>query len=369
MTIRIATFNAENLFRRPKVFGIEDEGKRNEVLDDFNELAALIAKDLYSDADKERIAELVKKHRAYEADPDRAGAIYVNQTKGAGAKLFTLGGTDADPVINIKAKGRSKWAGWAELVRSDVSWAAVRNTGRVIAEVNADILLTVEVEDRLTLARFNRQVLGDALGKEPYPYNMLIDGNDSRGIDIGILSRHPITSLRSHIFDPKPSDPPVFSRDCPEFEIELDGTPLWILGNHFKSQIRGEGAGRRLAQARRVKEIYEEALLRSAHVVVAGDLNDRPTSLPIKELLDAGLRDAMTHPSYTGAPGTHGTGTSAAQKLDYLMFSPQLWELVRGTGVERRGIWAPNTFEHFDTVTARPEQASDHAALYADLDL
>ena len=369
MTVRIATFNAENLFRRPKVFGIEEEDRRNEVLDDFNELVALLGKDPYADADKQRIAELVKKHRAFEADPDRAGSIFVNQTRGAGAKLFTLGGTEADPVINIKAKGRSTWAGWAELVRSDMSWDAVRNTGRVIAQIGADILLIVEVEDRLTLSRFNRQVLGDALGMTPFPYNMLIDGNDSRGIDIGILSRHPITSLRSHIFDPKPSEPPVFSRDCPEFEIEVNGTPLWILGNHFKSQIQGAGSGRRLAQAKRVRAIYEEALLRSAHVVVAGDLNDQPSSLPIKELLDAGLRDAMTHGTFMGTPGTHGTGTKAHQKLDYLMFSPELWDRVRGAAVERRGIWAPNTFKSFDTVTSRPVQASDHAAVYAELDL
>ncbi|MFI6334408.1 endonuclease/exonuclease/phosphatase family protein [Streptomyces sp. NPDC050535] len=369
MTVRIATFNAENLFRRPAVFGIEDEDRRNEVLADFNELVALVSKDPYTDGDKARIAELVQKHRAFESDPGRGGAIFVNQTRGAGAKLFTRGGTETDPVIDIKAKGRSKWAGWVELVRTDMSWDAVRNTGRVISEINADIVLTVEVEDRLTLARFNKQVLGDALGKPPYPYNMLIDGNDTRGIDIGILSRYPVTSLRSHIFDPEPSDPPVFSRDCPEFEIGVGGTPLWILGNHFKSQIQGAGSGRRLAQARRVREIYEEALLRSAHVVVAGDLNDHPDSPPIRELTDAGLRDAMTHPSYTGAPGTHGTGTRAHQKLDYLMFAPELWDRVRATGVERRGIWAPNTFKSFDTVTSRPAQASDHAALYADLDL
>lgn len=111
MTIRIATFNAENLFRRPKVFGIEDEGERNEVLDDFNELAALIAKDLYSDADKERIAGLVKKHRAYEADPDRAGAIYVNQTK-------------------ERAPSSSRWAGPTPIRSSTSRPRAVRN-GRV----------------------------------------------------------------------------------------------------------------------------------------------------------------------------------------------------------------------------------------------
>jgi endonuclease/exonuclease/phosphatase family metal-dependent hydrolase len=371
MTIRIATFNTENLFRRPKVFELQDEEQRSEILEDFAELVSLLDKETYDEADKQRITELVLKHHAQDSEPDSPRPFFINDTRG-GAKLFTVSGPRDNPVIKIVAKGRSTWAGWAELVRDDLDWDAVKNTARVIAEVNADILLTVEVEDRLTLDRFNRLVLGGALGKRPYPYNLLIDGNDSRGIDVGILSRHPITSVRSHIFDPGPPARPVFSRDCPEFEISLNGTPLWILGNHFKSKGFGaasENDKKRRAQAKRVKEIYEAARRRSAHVVVAGDLNESLDGAPIQTLLGTGLRDAMSHESYTGAPGTHGTGNSPKQKLDYIMFSPELWDRVQLVEVERRGVWAPRTFKSFDTVTSRRNEASDHAALYADLDL
>ncbi|MER6155511.1 endonuclease/exonuclease/phosphatase family protein [Streptomyces sp. NPDC001868] len=371
MTIRIATFNAENLFRRPTVFGLDDDVRRKEILDDFTELAGLLDKEIYQEADKERIAELIVKHGAHDSDPGSSRPFFVNQPRG-GAKLYTVSPTGG-PAIRIVAKGRAKWSGWAEMVRGDISWDAVENTARVMAEVDADILLTVEVEDRLTLDRFNTQVLGGAMGHDPYPFNLLVDGNDSRGIDVGILSRFPVTSVRSHIFDPGDDGGPVFSRDCPEFEVEVAGEPLWILGNHFKSKGFGrasENDRRRKAQAKRVREIYEAALERSSRVVVAGDLNDTLTSPPIKLLLDAGLREAMTHESYgTNPPGTHGTGKRDEQKLDYLMFSPELWDRVTHVGVERRGIWAPRTFEPFTTVTSKLNQASDHAALYADLDL
>ncbi|EKX67882.1 endonuclease/exonuclease/phosphatase family protein [Streptomyces ipomoeae] len=144
-------------------------------------------------------------------------------------------------------------------------------------------------------------------------------------------------------------------------------------GCQFKSKGFGRAAEndrRRKAQAQRVREIYEDALERSSRVVVAGDLNDSMASAPIKLLLDTGLREAMTHESYgTGAPGTHGTGKRDEQKLDCLMFSPQLWDRVTNVGVERRGIWAPRTFDSFTTVTSKVNQASDHAALFADLDL
>ncbi|MFM9696658.1 endonuclease/exonuclease/phosphatase family protein [Streptomyces europaeiscabiei] len=371
MTIRIATFNAENLFRRPSVFGLSDDEQRKDILDDFNELVGLLGKEIYQEADKERIAELIVKHDAHDSEAGSRRPFFVNQPRG-GAKLYTVSPTGS-PVIKIVAKGRPKWAGWAELVRDDISWDAVENTARVIAEVNADILLTVEVEDRLTLDRFNTQVLGGGVGHDPYPFNLLVDGNDSRGIDVGILSRFPVTSVRSHIFDPGANGKPVFSRDCPEFEVEVDGEPLWILGNHFKSKGFGRAAEndkRRKAQAKRVREIYEAALDRSSRVVVAGDLNDFLASPPIKLLLDAGLREAMTHESYgNNPPGTHGTGKRDEQKLDYLMFSPELWDRVTHVGVERRGIWAPRTFESFTTVTSKADQASDHAALFADLDL
>ncbi|MEV1069510.1 endonuclease/exonuclease/phosphatase family protein [Streptomyces sp. NPDC050263] len=369
MTVRIATYNAENLFSRPTVFDLPDPEEVQRVLNAFSELIALLDKDLYDDSDKARIAELIKEHRAFDTNPaHEPPPFFVNQTHGGSAALFVQHGSPNDPEIEVRAKGRKKWTGWAELVRGDLDRDVVRNTGRVIKEVNADILLTVEVEDRLTLDRFNTQVLGGVWGMTPYPYNLLIDGNDSRGIDVGILSRHPIRSIRSHIADLGTDGKPLFSRDCPEFEIELNGTPVWILGNHFKSK-RGGGERRRLAQGRRTAEIYEAALTRSAQVLVAGDLNDSPDSEPIKKLLATGARDAMSHPSYTGDLGTFGTGRSLNQKFDYLLFSPELFSKIQHVDVERRGVWAPKTFKSFDTVTSKADEASDHAALYADVDL
>jgi endonuclease/exonuclease/phosphatase family metal-dependent hydrolase len=366
MTVRIPTNNTENLFRRPKVFALPDDKQRRQVLEDYAELIALLDRDPYTEADQLRMAELIKKYRLYDDNAERP--FVINETRGVHT-LYRTGPPADDPHIEFVAHGRSGWTGWVELVRDDIDWTAVRNTARVIAEVDADVLLVQEVEDRLTLQRFNKQVLGAALGGRPYPYTMVIDGNDTRGIDVGVLSRHPITSLRSHIFDQRPDGRPVFSRDCPEYEIAVDGTPLWLLGNHFKSQLHGGGAELRLAQAERVVRIYEAARARSARVLVAGDLNDSPGSAPITTLRATGLRDAMSHPDYRGDPGTHHTGRSDRDKLDYLFFPPELWERIQHVGVERRGIWAPRAFKSFETVTSKATEASDHAALYADLDL
>ncbi|MET9829378.1 endonuclease/exonuclease/phosphatase family protein [Streptomyces sp. NPDC006385] len=370
MSIRIATFNMENLFRRPTAFRLPNPAKRAELLTDFAELVTRLDRPVYTDDDKTVIARIIKKHRAYDFNPQKPPPIIINESRRSDeTKLFEKSGSGDDVRIVVSANGRASWAGWAELGQDDLDMSVVRNTGRVVSEVDADVLLAVEVEDRLTLERFNTQVLAGALGRRPYPFNLLIDGNDGRGIDIGILSRHPITSVRSHVFDTNPERPDkrLFSRDCPEFEIQVNGTPLVVLGNHLKSQFQ-DNPRLRLAQSKRVAEIYRAALERTPHVVVAGDLNDDPDSEPIAVLRDTGLRDVMNHPAYRGLPGTYGTCASEREKLDYLLLPPPLWQEVQHVGLETRGIFAEG-IKSFDTVRSPIEAASDHAALYVDLDL
>lgn len=81
--------------------------------------------------------------------------------------------------------------------------------------MNPDILVLVEVESRPALQQFHDRVLQPLLAS-PCGYNMVIDGNDQRGIDVGILSRYPIQRMRSHIAD-RTGARHTFSRDCPEY--------------------------------------------------------------------------------------------------------------------------------------------------------
>lgn len=374
MPLRIATFNMENLFRRPRVMHVEnwDEGRRG--LEDIARLNELLSHETYSADDKRDIAEILTAHGLAERNP-RNVLFRINQVRG---RLYV---THQDGTLEVTARGRGHWVGWVVLATDELAWDVVRNTGRVVDAVRPDILLCVEVEDRPALERFNDQVLAEHHPGAEFPYNLLIDGNDGRGIDLGVLSRFPVRSTRSHIFDPVPGTVPdgsggggrVFSRDCPEYEIELPGgRTLWLLGNHLKSKGYGDfrqSARRRLDQAKRVREIALEAARRSELVVVAGDFNDTPGSAPLTEVRrDTGLRDVMTSPLYSGRPGTFGTGNPESSKIDYLMLSPALWPALRAVGVERRGVYTRDANARFDTVTSKVDQASDHAALWADLE-
>jgi len=72
-----------------------------------------------------------------------------------------------------------------------------------------------------------------------------------------------------------------------------------------------------------------------------------------------------------GRPGTHGNGNSG-DKIDYILMSPQLANVVQQGGIERRGVWGGKNgtlFPHYPEIKKAKEAASDHAALWVDLDV
>jgi endonuclease/exonuclease/phosphatase family metal-dependent hydrolase len=275
-----------------------------------------------------------------------------------------------------------------ELKTEAVNEVATRNIAAVIRDLDAEVLAVVEAESRPALQRFNQEVLRLAPGddweesfSERYAHIMLIDGNDDRGIDVGLMTRldHAIGRMRSHV-DDGPWDRPIFSRDCPEYEVTVpDGDPVLLMVNHFKSKGYRSKDGtppdaKREQQAKRVAEIYAERRAEgSTRIIVAGDLNDTPDSAPLAPLLQqTDLRDASEHENFDFGErrGTYGTGN---EQFDYLLLTPELFELMSAGGINRKGVWhgprVKNPWEMLPTLTREIEAASDHAAIWADLDL
>lgn len=363
--IRLATFNLENLFTRPAAMNQDNDADGREAIEDHATANEIAEKDTYSDADKAKLLELTAKYKWHSLNPPKNALVQLKKIRGA---LFRK---PKDGPVTVIASGRASWTGWFELLCEDVNWKATSNTGRVISEVTPHILIAVEVENRPTLERFNDQVLRAQFSQE-YPHFMVIDGNDLRGIDLGILSKYPIIEMRSHVDERMPSGDRLFSRDCPEFDIEVPGAGrVVVIPNHFKSKRNGDdqaSKNKRRAQADRAHEIAVAALDRSDYVLVGGDLNDTPDSVPLASMFEDDFKDVQSHASYpTDRPGTYKTGLKS-QKLDYLIMSPQLRAKLQGTGIERRGSYHPGTWKPFDTVTSTVEEASDHHLVWADFD-
>jgi endonuclease/exonuclease/phosphatase family metal-dependent hydrolase len=378
--MRIASYNVENLFERAKVMNLENWAEGKPVLNDYAALSALLGEQIYTGAAKEKMSALMQSLGLEKADT--GPFVLLRRNRGALLKRPKAGG------IEITANGRNDWVGSLELLRGPINHVAIQNTARVINHVNAAILALVEAENRTALLNFNEQVLAanqepqalDAVAGIAYEHVMLIDGNDERGIDVGVMTRagFPIGLMRSHVDDRNAQNNRIFSRDCPEYDIETpQGEHITLLINHLKSKGFGTPASsnaRRLLQAQRVKEIYEALRAEGKELIaVVGDFNDTPDSAALQPLLSiTELRDVATHPAFDdgGRPGTFGACT-AANKIDYLLLSPALWARVKAGGISRIGVWPgvrPAKWPVLATLTVPAEAASDHAAIWCDLD-
>lgn len=381
--VRIASFNVENLFERPKAFAATDLNIAQPVLEAYRDVNLLIKQPVYTDADKAQIRNLLVVLDIYSVDAQ--GTIRRKETispkwawlrKNRGT--FDRQPEDATKNVEIIANGRGDWIGWIELATEPTNETGTRMTARVIQEVNADILGIIEAEDRPSLVRFNEELLNGQ-----YSHAMLVDGNDERGIDVGIMTGEgfdilPICSNVDTIDD----DGVVFSRDCPQYEVRTPtGSIVHVLVNHFKSQSGGGGAKRR-RQANKVRKIADDLMQQGKHVVVIGDLNEGPTAGNTQAANLIGLYEnesqlidcySLDEFDVGNRPGSFDS-CGLSNRLDYIFISQSLQQGFSGGGLFRKGLWGsrvtrPTNWETYPEMSASVEQASDHSLAFVDLNI
>lgn len=389
MTVRLATFNVENLFARAKALNLSTWAQGQPVLAAFDRFNTVAAHAEYTETDKAEmltalaVLEILKHDSAgrlvLNPDPFSAWAL-LRENRGDFLKQPRNGSAE------IVAIGRSSWIGWVDLITEPVDETATRMTAKVITEMRADVLCVVEAEDRPSLVRFNEELLGSQYG-----HAMLVDGNDPRGIDVGVFctSAIDIRSVRSNVDTPDPERPtrPLFSRDCPVYHLALPGgEELVLLVNHLKSQSFSSGNPDplRSRQSTQVRAIYDEVRAAGAqYVAVLGDFNKGPTAdgqhPTLEPLLGPGtpLRDTAALPVFSPGPrpGTFQS-CSLRNRLDYILVSPELADRITAGGVFRKGLWGtptnvnpPRDWTTFPEITNSVHAASDHAAVWVDIDL
>lgn len=239
-------------------------------------------------------------------------------------------------------------------------------TAKVFLENDPDVVAVQEIEGLEALKLFNRFYL-----KGRYPHSMLVDANDPREIDVGVLSKHPIVHARSyqHL---RTGNSAVFSRDCLEVDVVLAGKPFTIFVNHFKSKIGG-GEDRRETQAKAVLDIVRERFPGlKGRFAVCGDLNEGPEAKGVARLIKAGLSNVLERVDEPGERWTHyyKKGKSKEQ-LDYVLLAPSLVPKVRSVTIERRGLGTDidvYSGKRFAMITGA-QGASDHCAVFVDLEL
>lgn len=187
--VRIASFNVENLFARPKALNLATWAEGKPILEAYEDVNELFALEVYTAPVRKRMMDLLVALDIYSLNAQ--GAIRRKQSpspkwawlrKNRGS--FDREPNDPAQSVEIVARGRGDWIGWVELAKEQVDEAATRMTARVIADVDADVIGIVEAEDRSSLVRFNAELMGNL-----YKHVMLVEGNDERGIDVAIMTK------------------------------------------------------------------------------------------------------------------------------------------------------------------------------------
>jgi predicted extracellular nuclease len=163
------------------------------------------------------------------------------------------------------------------------------------------------------------------------PY--LIEGTDSRGIDVGYLIRGDqaeVLDVRQFIApDGLTSRPPLMVK----LDTKGDGSSisLYILNNHFTSMSGGEAATepRRAAQAEWNIKVMEKLFADdpTAQFIILGDLNSFYDSRPVDLLREADLMHVFENLS----PGERYNYIyqGVSQTLDHILISPELMDALK----------------------------------------
>jgi hypothetical protein len=288
--VRIASFNVENLFERAKALVPSDWSKGRPALEAYDRINRLLNKRVYSAEDKREIAKLLRTLGLAKRD-DAGTYAQLRQNRGRLLKRRKVGNGTR---IEIVADGRADWIGWVELKMEPTNEKATQHTAQVIKDVNADVFAVVEADNRPSLSKF-QAILLRAIEGTPYPHVMLIDGNDDRGIDVGLMTKadFELVRIRSHI-DDRDSDGVIFSRDCPEYTVKTpSGQTLVLLVNHLKS--KGYGTNTALKRKRQATRV-----MRSRHCSPTPTFKTSP-------LIQTSPVTGEREPSVTAPPRTRST--------------------------------------------------------------
>ena len=221
----------------------------------------------------------------------------------------------------------------------------------VILTSECDILAVQEVENLDELTMFNSVYL-----EEYYSSVTLLEGNDPRGIDVGILSNFDSINVRSYRdreFEEGFTGSTIkFSRDLIAIRFYDDSGREWnLLTTHLKAGGGGHNSIRRQAQVEEITRIIREENYVDSFgrglTILAGDLNAEPWTEELDALTDVPFSDpGRDMPSRA----THASGKT----YDYILLSPD---------ADARYVVGSYTI----FADEPSERASDHRLVYVDL--
>ena len=215
----------------------------------------------------------------------------------------------------------------------------VEDMAAALKKINADIVLIQEVEKKVCM--------DDLLKELGSMYSEIYIGETggSASVDTAVITKGKIVDTDKHLGSISRPDggTTTFARAFLEVEIEFGGKKIIVFSAHFKSKSNDD-PDRRLAEARAALQILKDTADEApdALIVMGGDLNDTPNSLPIGTLEDSSellrvasdISDDATY--YYDGPiaidhlflSLEGSGSYVSQSAKVVKDSPSWYSLM-----------------------------------------
>jgi endonuclease/exonuclease/phosphatase family metal-dependent hydrolase len=334
-TIRIATFNLENLYTRP-VFWDGDTEKSG---------GHQVGNVYFEDPDEGRSARRIAE-AAMSDDKCQLTARALLSTR---ADIIALQEIDNENALRTFRRSYLNKLDGPHLAQGMKAWLA-KNPSATPDQV----------------AAWRRGLLAQVT----YEHMAVLEGNDGRGIDVGVLSKLRFDRVTSHrektfaelgawlpgmeAYREKREGQPVaftpqdrvFKRDCLEVEFNIDGAPFTLFVCHLKSMSESREASRimREAESTAIRRIVTNRFggrSATANWAICGDFNDyaeidgdarlvslrtgEPSPPGIGPLLDEDFaHNVLSRLAPLERWTTYHAPDDAYTQLDYILVSPAL---------------------------------------------
>ena len=370
--MKIASFNIQNLFHRDR--SLTEQSMSKCVSNWINEFDSLLLNTDNSNSTTDRLRELsflLGFDKTYQ-NP------YAVMRKKAG-ELYLKGMNNSK---EMKAGELTDWNGWIKMQTVPIHPKSTNHKAKVIADINPDVLILQEIEDKMSLDEFNNLYLPN-LDCDPFSDCIVIPNSEGKGIEQALMLKngYELDAIKLHTIDT--SEYPtqelieyvIMTPNCKKFHL-LSCYFYNDLSNIEKSfEIRQQ-------QARNTGELYQQLVEDGEqNIIIAGTLNAPSYCNSLAPLLqETDLKDITKHLSFEvdydeGSDasyhrmGAYRKGVNIKQK-DFMLLSPALFETMTDSGLNRKAMWPEKRpkWSTYKSVVNKNQAASAHPAVWGLID-
>lgn len=251
------------------------------------------------------------------------------------------------------------------------SWSR-KHKQQVLDDVNADVVLVQEVEDRQSLTSLSH------LGKFIPENLMMMPGNHAfeREMLLCYPSNFVLSYMLSSVNLRDKNSAAFFGYDFQIYElVTAKGNSLWLLCVHLEEGNKTRNDLKRKLQAQYIARAYQDLRRKGKqHIAVMGTFGAVSFCHSLKPLLyDCDLKDVSRHPLFRNGSSSGNTYHKRLniRNKDYLLLSPKLYDSLKACGIHRWGMWAGESdkWPVYPRLIKEEHAASSHPLIWVELDL